>query len=153
MQNYGHNRGVTEGVPTCFNFMFYLLLKNTSSGSMTRCAASCAHNSQKLSWGLAIRWIEYCIMECAFHSECVNKGVFLRCCHNQVRLHGDIYLKCPLEVLSKQPDRLTREEWLSHSQSPGLFHLPPGVGGGAVGWAPVIVKVAVSLPRLKWPRR
>lgn len=140
--------------------MFYLLLKNTSSGSTTRCAASRAHNSQKLSWGLAIRWIECCIMECAFHSECVNKGVFLRCCHNQVRLHGDIYLKCPLEVLLKQPDRLTREEWLSHSQSPRFVSFATGSGGGggggvgrAVGGAPVIVKVAVSLPRLKWPRR
>lgn len=74
-------------------------------------------------------------MECAFQSECVNKGVFLRSRHNQVQLHGDI--KCPLEVLLEQPDRLTREEWLSHSQSPGLFHLPSGLcvcvfGGGVL---------------------
>lgn len=63
-------------------------------------------------------------------------------------------VKCSLEALSKQPDSQTREEWLSHSQSPGLFELPPG---GNVGGAPVIVKarhcVAASLPQLKWPGR
>lgn len=41
--------------------------------------------------------------------------------------------QCTVEVLSKQPDMQTREEWLSHSQSPGLFELSSdgaGDGGG-----------------------
>lgn len=45
---------------------------------------------------------------------------------------SSIYLKCPLEVFWKKPDRLTQEEWLSHSQSPGLFESPPGLERVAV---------------------
>lgn len=59
-----------------------------------------------------------------------------------------------LELLLKQPDKQTRAERLSHSQSRGLFELPPG---GNVGGAPVIVRarrcVAASLPCLKRPVR
>lgn len=48
---------------------------------------------------------------------------------------SSIYLKCPLEVFWKKPDRLTQEEWLSHSRSPGLYESPPGFReGGGVWW-------------------
>lgn len=63
--------------------------------------------------------------------ELISK-VFLRCCHGQAWQHCDIYFKCLLEVLLKKPDRLAREEWLSHRQSPGLFELPTGTAAAGI---------------------
>lgn len=62
----------------------------------------------------------------------ISVNFFLRCCHSQAWQHCDIYFKCLLEVLLKKPDRLTREEWLSHRQSPGLFELPTGMAAGGI---------------------